>query len=291
MWIECSILLPAMPGGAFRSGQKVTGLLKYSLKNLTEFTSATIELKGKGKCSWSESDSDNNSTSYYGKETYVYMVRNILHEKNNKIPAGVYEVPFEFVLPTGLPSWYKDHSNKISYRLIARFSKPGFFGNKKKIDTAIRVYGDLEPCSPEPIIFGLTKKSLMSSGTIIMKAEIIKTLLVAGEPINLECSIVNNTSIPVTGIRLKLFSELTYTTTNGKRTQRRRNSVKGSDNERLGPKTESVDKIPCTVRTSPDLYSIQNSKIVKREYKLQVTIIVPFPHRNESVEIPVVIFK
>ncbi|CAB3238740.1 unnamed protein product [Arctia plantaginis] len=288
MWIECCILLPPIPGGAYRSCQTVTGMLKYSLKQPTEFTSATIELKGKGKCSWAESDSD--SASCYGKEEYVFLVRNILKRNKNKLPAGHYNYPFKFVLPPGLPSWFKEHTGKISYKIIARFSKPGFLDNKKEFETEIRVYGDLEPCLKEPVIFGLTKTSLTSSGAIDLKAEIMKTLLVAGEHIKVECSIVNNTSIPVTDIRLKLFSETTYTS-NSKRKHQRRNSIKGSATDRVGPKTNRVKKILCIVPTSPDLYSIQRSEIIKREYKLQVTAVVPFPHRNASVEIPVVISK
>lgn len=292
MGLESQILLTKTKEGVFRSGQLVTGILRYSIDKPMKFEFITISLKGKGKCWWSESrsaSSDSSSyTSYSGKEDYVSLHSKVLHRTEIAIKTGVYEVPFEFQLPKELPSSYNDAICKIKYKIIAIFSKAGFLGGTKRIDTDLQVYGNVKPCTPQPMIYGLTKNPFTMKKPVHLKVEIEKTLLIPGDDIKLNCTVTNETKIAITCIQTKLVAEIVYTSDN-KHKHMKKKTIEKTTKESVAIKGNCVTEIICTVPTFANLYTIQHSKILTKEYKVIVTLKFPFPHRDAVMEIPVVI--
>uniref|UniRef100_A0A2A4JPH7 Arrestin C-terminal-like domain-containing protein n=1 Tax=Heliothis virescens TaxID=7102 RepID=A0A2A4JPH7_HELVI len=52
----------------------------------------------------------------------------------------------------------------------------------------------------------------------------------------------------------------------------------------------SVSNLFCVILpVDPEEYTVRHSKIISREYKLKVTLQLPVPHRNVSVDVPVFI--
>lgn len=290
MGVKGLILLQRSQAGAFRAGQPLKGILKYSLDKPTKFTSIDISLVGKGKCQWSETDADDSTTYYSNKEDYVKIIKNVLAGRTNqKIEAGTYECLFELFLPENIPTSFKNKICTIAYKIIATFVKDNFFGTKDKFEEEVTVYGYVDPCSPEPLIFGLQKDllTLSSNNNIEVKAEIERTFVTPGENIKMQLKVINDSDVPVT-IKTELMKYFTYVSSN-KRKKIDKETVETTKDYSPSLKENSVSKLTCVVPTLPSLYSIQHTKVMIGEYKVKVTLKLPFPHINATVEVPVVI--
>ncbi|XP_075974348.1 arrestin domain-containing protein 2-like [Anticarsia gemmatalis] len=287
MGLQCQILLPPKEE-VYRGGDFVEGTLKYSLDEPMLFNSIFLFLSGRGECYWTESDDDNSSKSYRGTEEYVSEKMTIQALKGTVEPS-VYEYQFKFQLPKVLPTSFHDTICTISYKVVAEFHIPGIF-KSKVFDTEIPVYGPLKRVHPQPLIFGLTKTpfSLTSKGPVDLKVEIDKTYLTPGEKITLKCTTTNNSGVPVTGIITRLVNKTTYISDFGHK-RIRTDNVDGSVWEWVGTDKNSVNTVICDVPTQPNLFTIQHTKVMTRDYLVTVTVKLPFPHVNASVELPVVI--
>ncbi|KAJ8730546.1 hypothetical protein PYW08_001959 [Mythimna loreyi] len=288
MGVTCVILLQKTKEGVFRAGQPVAGIVKYKVDKPTKFTSIDIRLRGKGKCSWSETDMDDNKTTYSNKEEYVNICKNLLIGHN--VVSGTHECPFEFFLPEKIPTSMKNSTCTIEYKIFVTFVKDNFFGTSSKFEADVLVYGYLEPCSPEPLIFGL-QKNLFSLSTnvsnIDIKANIEKTFVSPGENIKVHLIIHNDTDVLIT-VKIELVKHFTYVSS-GKSTNIEKEVLKPTAVYTPTVKERSVLRGNCTVPTLPNLYSIQHTQILIGEYKVRMTAKIPFPHTNAVVEIPVVI--
>lgn len=291
MGLEYQIILTQNNDGIFRSGETVYGVLRCVMNKPKKFQFINVSLKGKGKCSWTEScilSKSNNSTLYHGKEKYVSLHKILLTKTENSILAGVHDLPFQFQLPPDLPSSFKDKICRIKYKVVAEISKAGFFGYTKKIEAEIQVRGILKRCPTEPLLFGLTKIPFTIKTTVDLKIEIEKTFLEPGEKIKLKCVVSNATNLPIICLQIKLIRQTTYTSDN-KHKHVQRQVVERSIGESREIQSNCITELYCSVATLENLYSIQHSRILMREYKLNVSLKFPFPHRDATVEIPVVI--
>ncbi|KAJ8721242.1 hypothetical protein PYW07_002017 [Mythimna separata] len=290
MGVTCLILLQKTKEGVFRAGQPVVGIVKYKVDKPTKFASIDIRLRGKGKCSWSETDMDDNRTTYSNKEEYVNICKNLLIGQN--VVTGTHECPFEFFLPANIPTSMKNSTCTIEYKVFVTFVKDNFFGTKCTYEAEVLVYGYVEPCSPEPLIFGLQKNlfSLGANSNIDIKAEIEKTFVTPGENIKVNLLIYNDTDVLIT-VKTEIVKHFTYVSS-GKSTNIEKEVLKPTAVYSPNVKERSVFnalKLGCIIPTLPNLYSIQHTKILIGEYKVRVTAKIPFPHTNAVVEIPVVI--
>ncbi|KAF9423142.1 hypothetical protein HW555_001446 [Spodoptera exigua] len=70
---------------------------------------------------------------------------------------------------------------------------------------------------------------------------------------------------------------------------RKREEVVRNTTTKTAVAAKSVSNLICVVPTYHNLCSIQHSRILIGEYKVRIKIEVPWPHRDESLDIPVVI--
>ncbi|KAF9807267.1 hypothetical protein SFRURICE_001699 [Spodoptera frugiperda] len=288
MTLLCQILLEKAKEGVFRSGDSVRGTLKYSVDEPTKYETIYIRFVGHGSVNWTESDGDDRKT-YNNREEYADLTQYCLKPDEDNVLKGCYDHPFEFLIPDDIPISKKDGVCHIYYKVVAVFVKSEGFFKTEKFDTEIPVYGYVNRCSPEPLIFGLQKElfSLTTTNKINVKVEIDKTFVTPGENITLKVTVNNNTDIPIT-IRTELVKRFTYRADDG-HTRVDTVTVIGTAGNSPPMKERSVSNLTCIVPTLPSLYSIQNSKMVDGAYRVRVTAVVPFPHINESADVPVVI--
>ncbi|CAB3238734.1 unnamed protein product [Arctia plantaginis] len=291
MGLGYQIILTQNKDGIFRSGETVYGVLRCVINKPKKYQFINVSLKGIGKCSWTEScvlSKSNHSTFYHGKEKYVSLHKTLLPKIENSMLAGVHDLPFQFQLPPDLPSSFKDKICKIKYKVVAEISNAGFFGCTKKVEAEIQVRGILKRCSTEPLVFGLTKSPFTIKKTVDLKIEIEKTFLEPGEKIKLKCVVSNATNLPIICLKIMLITQTTYTS-DDKHKHVQRQVIDRSVGESREIQGNCITELYCSVATLENLYSIQHSRILMREYKLNVALKFPFPHRDATVEIPVVI--
>ncbi|CAD0200053.1 unnamed protein product [Chrysodeixis includens] len=96
--------------------------------------------------------------------------------------------------------------------------------------------------------------------------------------------------MPISGVRTELICHMTYIS-NAQQEWPVTKTVKGTAKDHPGIKEKSESTATYVVSTLMDLFSIQNSAIIAKEYKVKITLKLPFPHKNATLELPVVIDK
>uniref|UniRef100_A0A2A4JQS2 Arrestin C-terminal-like domain-containing protein n=1 Tax=Heliothis virescens TaxID=7102 RepID=A0A2A4JQS2_HELVI len=295
MGAACQILINRTEEGYFKAGQCVTGTLKYPIDKPTRYDSIDISFVGKGRCHWSETDSQGQTDHFSNEEVYVSIHQNVFTPVGDEmIEPGDYEYPFEFLLPDDIPSSVKSPNCNIQYKVIVKFAKNKTLSSDYEYGTEVPVYGYVKPCYlqiKEPLIFGVVKKllSFNANNKITVKAEIDRTCVNPGESIHLMITATNDSNVAIT-IKSELVHCITYLSSGKVPTKKILTAtVTGSEETSPTIKENSVTKLARTVQILDTLYSIQNSKIMIGEYKVKVTIQVPFPHINADVQVPVVI--
>ncbi|KAJ8730545.1 hypothetical protein PYW08_001958 [Mythimna loreyi] len=291
MSVDCQIIIQRANGGVFRPGEPVIGKVKYVINKPTKFKTIDINFLGKAKCAWSVPGPEKTTIEYFNEEEYVNDNINIFKSKHGQedLLSGTFEYPYEFELPANIPSTIKFNLLcKIEYKVIVVFVLKSFWASVKKFSEEFPVYGFVSPCSPEPLIFSLQKKviSLKDISTVDVKAEIEKTFLAPGEDIILKLTINNDTDVPVT-IKTELVEYCTCIAND--KTNKVFTSPLTYTKSTRSVEKKSSSVITCIVPILLKWCSIQNSKILKGEFKVRVTAKLPFPYTNAFVEAPVVI--
>ncbi|KAH9635415.1 hypothetical protein HF086_006655 [Spodoptera exigua] len=294
MGVMCQILLDPTENGIYRAGGLVTGTLKYFIDKPTQYRRISMVLIGKGKCIWTEHSNRStrnrarttNTIYYTNNEDYTNQMTNINLGKEQFI-SGAFEYPFQFQLPINIPPSFKDQICTIEYKLTVSFLKTNSMTPQREFDVEIPVTSYVMSFSLEPLLLTLEKKlSFKVKNKITVNGEISKTCILPGEKTELAITVNNDSSAQIF-IRTELIYYLTYISSVNHR--RNREEVVRNTTTKTVVAAKSVSNLICVVPTYHNLCSIQHSRILIGEYKVRIKIEVPWPHRDESLDIPVVI--
>lgn len=307
MGVSCQLLFHYPTEGFFRPGYFITGIVKYTVDEDTEYKNIQLSLKGEGRCEWKEKIANTATTakenihytlagpylSYEGKETILNIKTSILNKENGKgdsvvVPAGLYEHSFDFHLPPHLPPSFKDKHALITYCIKVKFYRPGFFKFTKKFYTEILLKGlAVPPAPPAPVIYKIEKtllKLFSSKKKIHVKAELQNPQAIAGEPAEINFNVSNETKVIIPCIAVDLIERTMYTASCGTKKKKYR-TIGEAKTPSVADK--STADLVLSVPSSPEIFSILNSKVVQRKYKLRVTVKLPLPYMNASIKIPI----
>ncbi|XP_022814871.1 uncharacterized protein LOC111348478 [Spodoptera litura] len=285
MGVKCQILLDRTEDGVFKAGELVTGTLKYFIDKPTQYKIISMCFLGKGECEWTETDSNKNTVYYRNEENYLNLTVNILSNREDFISGG-FEYPIRFLLPIDIPPSFNDDTCTIEYKITVSFMKANSM-LKKEFVVEIPVTSYVNPCSLEPMIFALKKTlSFRINNKINVKGEIIKTCITPGDNIHMIVT-VNNGSNLVVFIKTELIKRLTYISSCNNK-EHNEEVIKNTSTI-ASVAANGVANLVCVVPTYHNLCSIQHTKVMTGEYKIRLTVKVPFPHINAVLDIPVAI--
>lgn len=293
MGISCQINLSKTPEGLYRPGGEVNGVIKYIIDKETVFTNIVISFKGKGEVNWSVPGDD--SKIYYSNfEEYVTvnnsLTNNVIEERTLVTP-GMYIESFNFTLPTDIPSSYTDSNCKITYYVSVKFTKIGVFNNKKKFKAMLNVKSLVKPPhTPLNISSCNILSNVLKNNGVRLKifAVASKNFLVPGEEVNVDVEVENDTGLDINKINVYIIESLTFTSKR-RMTYTKNRKVKDCKRSIHTIPRRNFNKFFVTLPTRLDIYSIQNSRIFQRDYKILILVKLPLPHRRASAEIPLVI--
>ncbi|XP_059165751.1 arrestin domain-containing protein 3-like [Physella acuta] len=131
--------------GVYFSGDLMQGYVTIELTESMEMRGIRLKLKGGAKVLWTESetssDGDNSTTTTHthsASEKYfsqTILLMGILPKQGNQtvsLPVGRHTYPFQFQLPTGLPSSFEDSIGHVRYTVKSVIDKPWKFDHKTK---------------------------------------------------------------------------------------------------------------------------------------------------------------
>lgn len=300
MGVRCQILINSPQNGIYRAGEPVIGVAKLAIDEPTECKDVILSFISKGKCRWTEG-SDNHRTTYTGTETYITRHVNITNKRPGETITlyGDYEYPFEFYIPEDAPTTFKDKNAAIAYGITLKLFKPSIFSFDDVFKAQVPINGfvdilnsDGRPIPEGPCVFGVQKSVFTMFGnknsTITLKAVIKNPRLTPGENAHISCVVINQSNVAVSGLTAELFCYNKYTADCG-RTYKIMKMVKRCKADMPGTPSGETSYYSCVVPTLLGCYSIQNSRIVSKEYKVRVTVRLPVPRINSYVEVPVAI--
>lgn len=298
MGIFCQINLNKPPDGAFCGGEVVSGMIKYALDEPMEMEKITVSLKGMGNLRITErTNKKNGRRSYTSSEVYV-DTDEVIQEGKYTVPPESYELKFNFQLPQNVPptfeynkhiSRYKVNCN-IKYYVRIKFERPGWFAFTKHFRKEITVASTIIPkLSMEPVMYGERSKllQLFSSkvSTVIMKAEILNSVIANGGKIEIKSGIENDTTINIKSVEVKLVEVYTFNAS-GCKDVKAWEDVPDCETKTGSIKSGATLHMPVDIVVPSDIISLDNSKIVSRDYIVRITAALPMPHRNVILDIP-----
>lgn len=286
------------PDETYKQGEDVSGLIKYTILEPVEIQKITTSLKGTGSIVLEVNKGTKNRVTYKSKETLV-DIDNIVQDKKLKLDGGSYEIKFHFTLPDTIPSTSKicktfAHFKAtciIKYYIRIKLEGPGFFCIEKHFRKEIPVKCDVAPkLSREPINYMKSKKLVRlfsrQSGLINVTATILNSALAIGDKIVMQYEVKNNSHVIVKSVLTKLMQGYTFKADGRSAVDYEEDvlntEAKITSIDSQTTRTESVD-----IQLPPNVYNLENSKLVSRYYFVRLIAQLAFPHGNIVLNIPV----
>ncbi|XP_061723632.1 uncharacterized protein LOC133529838 [Cydia pomonella] len=310
MGIFCEINLNKPADGKYKytPGSIVSGAIRYYLDEEYTFQRITISLKGLGKLRIQDQSRRRRDKKYrfWNSEDYVDIDHVIYtNEKKEPLTIGQYEMDFNFQLPENVPpslKFYK-HTGKykiwcfIKYYVRIKFERPGTLNLSTRYKKELNVISGATPrLSIEPLIHGDQKKLLKftsicsSKGVISVKATIASSIVKPGENIKIDCEIDNNTSVIVKGIKIKLIEVDKYSIV-GYNEVMSKSDVEGVNVNYGAIFAGEATTVSADLPIPNNCSSIEHSKMIARDYAVGIILLLPSPHINMYLEIPVQVIE
>lgn len=286
MGVTSQILINKPADGVHKAGRTVSGRVRYSIDKPYECSTIFVSLVEKGTChvfklklSFNE-----NSVGYYDISHDSKLLKCESQEKPILLPIGTYEHDFSFMIPKTCPHPYKDKHCSLTYRIELSFENESLFGSKY-FYAPLSVLTYVTPEHPEgKVPFEMQKTLYYKNQTIKIKGEISNTFLTPGQTADIFFDVTNDTDTIHT-IETKLVCYTTYQNNCGQ-SKELMVTIKESTDQTPTVPANDVVKLSSKLHVPEHLFSLQNCKLIKKQYKVRVS--VP-PHTNPYTEIPVVI--
>ncbi|CAF4833643.1 unnamed protein product [Pieris macdunnoughi] len=302
MGIHCRINLKPPPNGVFLSGSVITGEIKYAVDEVTSLKQITLSLKGIGTLRMKKRSASRHEKSkvIYRTEEYVNIKQVLLNKDNGdgNLEIGSYTTPFKFEIPERIPpsaDIFRKQGNhtlryKVEYFISMKFEKTAFFSFTKRFRKDIKVLSDIIPTLPrDAMIFGERKnlfQPFSSTDSIVnLKSTILSSVVRAGDTIQFEYEIANNSHVTVKSVETKLIelvkskkrrSHITFT-----------KSIDGTDSKSGSIENGKSQQMITDIRVPEDAYTINACNLAERSYAVLITVGLPMPHMNFELTIPV----
>ncbi|XP_075974076.1 uncharacterized protein LOC142975230 [Anticarsia gemmatalis] len=299
MGICCQINLLKPPNIAFAPGEVVSGVIKYAVHDSMEFEKITTSLKGSGQLSIRvKSSQRNRDTTYTAKESYV-DIDHIVRDEKFQVPVGCYEIKFNFQIPENVPSSLSYTKNfnqytvrcRIKYYIRIKFERPGWFAFTKHFRKEINVESGITPnLLMEPVIYGEWKNLMRlfsrKNAIVSIKASIMNSVIPAGGTVFVNYEIKNDSNVVIKSIETKLVEMFTFKA-NGHKEVKAYEDVHDTDSKTGSINCDMIEHMPLELTVPMGRFSLQNSKLVARDYLVRIIAELPMPHRNVVLDIPI----
>lgn len=274
----------------YKPGENVDGIVRYTVSSEDKVKAIRIKFKGRAKIYWKEG----RYTSYSGQETYFETESDLLSEETELVP-GVYDYPFQYALPSQLPSTMEEIHGTVRYYTQATLDKPWTMDNVIREAFTVNSYNDLSTMPelklPVEIMEEKVPLSIFGgSSAIKVQINLPQTGYKLKDTICFSARVKNESNVDVNEIRFKFVQGFQFYAEN-KSTQHDsftdEELIVNDGNVPAG--TEK--KWNLELKISPDTYaaSLENCEIIKVFWELRGEICLPFPHTNFTIHCPFVL--
>lgn len=292
-------------GGACFPGQTIAGRIECTFNKEKNLRAVKIKFKGRAETEWYESESyyDHSSKKhrtrrvrYSGEEVYFDAEYILLQGGENFVlPPGRHSYPFSYILPTQLPSSFEGVHGNIRYTIKGTVDRPWKFNYEAKIGLNIVSPLDLNylPGLREPIALSDDKHLCCCwcrSGPLTLQVSIPATGFCPDQDVNVGACVMNLSNVSVENVVFKIYRHVEFIS-HYPSTRHRFDEVLVAEVHEggIGAHGEhswtSKLKIPSNM-VYPNLIPCS---IMNATYELKVKAVLPCPHSNLTIEIPITI--
>lgn len=132
-----------------------------------------------------------------------------------KIQRGVYTIPFQFVLPTSLPSSSqfpreggRSFNGRIEFFLRAQLGD--YTVEKSFLVESAPLPSDVVPCMVRPTTYELKRLGVLNKGCLSVGASVENSRIGKGQTLKVNVASRNDTSLDIVRVRLKLVELIQY---------------------------------------------------------------------------------
>ncbi|XP_061729725.1 uncharacterized protein LOC133534571 [Cydia pomonella] len=293
MGIHCDINLRKPLYGNFVPGGIVSGVARYTLDEETVYTKISVSLNGKGYLEVHDTRKKDEADGLIkDEEEYLKEGITVLDDKNGQVlPIDTYDTQFHFQLPLDIPptlDFVKSSAShtvrcKIIYYLQLKFESPG---DCKRFSATINVIPGVNPkLSIEPRIYDKQRKliQLLRDSFVTLKATINNPVVTPCNKADLLYEIFNDTNVNFKCVESKLVEVISlpreyYNSTFA-------NEIV-TDIKTAGVRSGETQTINVEIPIPKDVHSIENSRLISRDYFVKITVYLPLPYRNVTLKVP-----
>ncbi|KAL0881180.1 hypothetical protein ABMA27_002292 [Loxostege sticticalis] len=295
MGIFCETVIETPPSGVFVPGYPVTGFIRYAIPENISVEKIIISLKGRGN--------RDKSMGYYNEEVYVNAASFVEIDKNAKNYSNdhKFEAHFSFDLPNNIPSSMKFHESGASdtihcfilYVVKIEFVTSGLMTFNKEFEKEITVVStDITPKLPvKPMIYGERRKVFQpfrrGKSFVKVKAIVQNSVIRPGGKLEIAYEVDNNTSLDIKSVDARIIETIKFFDSKGILETERGRKIKELTFKSGAIKGDGSFKNTLEIDLPPDLYSLENAKILERCYYCILTTVLPKFHFNVHVIMPV----
>nr|XP_026690866.1 arrestin domain-containing protein 3-like isoform X3 [Ciona intestinalis] len=265
------------------------------------FRAVTIKFIGEANVHWSvtRSSGDNSTTTTHYRNSETYFNQQLCvygqgtlgpHQNSTELPAGQSSFPFQFLLPSQLPSSFEGVYGYVRYIVHAAIDRPGkFVTNIQTVFTVLDILDlNFEPTARYPATMNDSKTLCCLccvSAPITAEVHIDRRGYVPGEFISVNANVENGSSSKLPSTSASIIQNVTFkATTHSKTFTNKVIMVQGQgldagqsmqwNNQRL--------KVPAL---PPSMLRFCN--IIDIQYLLQFRVVTPCGSRNLKLNVPI----
>ncbi|KAJ8730550.1 hypothetical protein PYW08_001963 [Mythimna loreyi] len=277
------------------TGETIQGFVRFRLDTDTVYKTISLSLVEKGQCNFQATqDTMVQTTETILVQKQYFLFDDVTEHGNIKLSAGLHECPFQIIIPLNIPASVKTRFGEIKYHLVLKFKRPEMLSWNKTFKKKIFIHPRVESLLSSNRVSASLNKTLCSlfsskKREISLDAVLDKEFLNPGREGQISFAVKNNSDV-VVSIKTELLCKTNYTLPKSKKTFKKKKVVHFSTVETPKiPESSQISNMSSMIPVDPDICTVRYSNILNREYKLRVTLKVPCPHVNSSVEIPVFI--
>ncbi|XP_059149719.1 arrestin domain-containing protein 3-like [Physella acuta] len=199
------------------AGQVVSGSVVIKLAKETWISSIDIKFIGRAKSKWDVSNGDT-SKHYQAMEVYIdseYHLYKSRSQTDNQ-PPGMHVYPFDFTLPTDVPSSFEGRRGYVRYQCIVTMDR-GWKGVLQiEQDLTVIRHLDLSILPDAAMPQHLEREQMYEgcccdSGNVYIQLDLQKSGFVPGEPMNFTIIVNNKATSSICGVVMSLVQTVRYT--------------------------------------------------------------------------------
>ncbi|KAF2900138.1 hypothetical protein ILUMI_06056 [Ignelater luminosus] len=283
---------------AFCPGQTVTGRVECMFASEKTIRAIRIKFRGAAKTRWSVKIGKHHM-AFWAEEIYFdqeYTLVEADRDDHVRLSAGIHAYPFSYTLPQALPTSCNQIHGKIKYKIKVIVDRPLKTNFKDKLHLHIMPSLDLNILRNVQEPFSYSVQESITPSCLCFKSDFVTfaiflpvTGYAAGQEINVGCYVQNMTNVNVKRVQYKVIRAFEFISHHPhERSKLSENTIASCKTDAIGAHSEK--SWTSTLVVPLDLVlNFFNCSIIDVEYRLEVKVIMPFPHADLKITCPIIL--